>query len=462
MKTLSYQIKWIGANDVDALVPEKWAMEGLALLHENMVVKHLVHTDYSNEIQREGDTVNTRKPSTFTAIRKTDADTVTVQDATVTNIPVLLDQHLHTSFLIKDGEESKSMKDLVAEFLQPAMLSIASRVDLMLLGQFPRFMSNAAGSLGTLTSTTAKQRILSARQVMNDLNVPVQDRNMIWNTASETSVLDTDLFLSAERVGDDGTALRDASLGKKLGFNHFMCQNMANIATGSTAVTGAVNKSGGYAAASTTIVVDGFSAAITAGSYVTIAGDMIPRRVASTVGGATPTTIVLATGLTSAVANDAVVTVYTPGAVNLSGGYAVGYGGKIAVDGFTIAPKTGQIIAFGDSTTTDYYTVMAATTTQIELDRPLATAISNDDAVCVGPAGEYNFFFRRNAISFVNRPLALPRTNAGALSAVMDYEGIALRIVITYDGDKQGHLVTCDTLCGVAQYDSDEGGVLFG
>ena len=462
LKNLSYKLMWIGANDNDALVPEWWAREGLMILEENMVIKHLVNTDFSKDIQEAGDVVNTRKPNTFTAVRKIDSDEVTVQDASSTNIPVYLDQHIHTSFRIKDGEESKSMKDLIAEYLEPAMLSIAQRIDLMLLGQFPRFLSNEVGSLGSLTSTTAKSRILSAREKMNENNVSPSGRNFIWNTASESTVLDTDLFLSAERVGDDGTALREASLGRKLGFDHYMCQNMPNIATGSTAVTGAVNLTAGYAAGSKVIAVNGFSAIITAGSYITIAGDMVPQRVVSVVGASSPSSITITNGLTSAVVNDAVVTVYTPGAVNLSAGYAVNYGGEIAVDAFTVAPKTGQIVSFGASTTTDVYTIMAATTTAIELDRPLVTAIANDDAVCIGPAGEYNFFFRRNALTLVNRPLALPSASTGVRGAVVDYNGIALRIVVTYDGEKQGQLVTCDTLCGVAQYESAEGGVLFG
>ena len=55
------------ANDNDAFVPEKWAMEGLMQLEENMVIANMVHRDFENEVARFGDTVNTRKPGEFEA-----------------------------------------------------------------------------------------------------------------------------------------------------------------------------------------------------------------------------------------------------------------------------------------------------------------------------------------------------------------------------------------------------------
>lgn len=71
--------------------------------------------DFEPIVASFGDVVNTRRPGEFQAKRKTPADSVTVQDATSTNVQVPLDQHLHVSFLIKDGEESKAFKDLVNE-----------------------------------------------------------------------------------------------------------------------------------------------------------------------------------------------------------------------------------------------------------------------------------------------------------------------------------------------------------
>ena len=446
------------ANSVDAFIPEIWAQESLMILENNMVLANLVHRDFEDEIKQYGDVVNTRQVANFTAARKTDADEVSVQDADATNVAVPLDQHIHTSFMIKDGEESKGFKSLLVEYLEPAVISIAQAIDEILSYQGYQFLDNVVGKLGT---TPTKSTVIAAREEMTNNQCPLTGRNLVVTPNVEGSLLDIQDFVNAEKVGDDGTALREGSLGRKFGFNTFTCQNMPSIAAGSTTVTGAVNLTAGYAVGATTIAVDGFSAVIGAGSYFTVAGDMIPQRVTSVVGAATPSSITFTPGLATAVVNDAVVTSYTPGAVNLTAGYDAEYAKSIVTDAFTVAPKIGQLVAFGGSTVEDYYGAMTTpTTTALTLDRPLDTALVNDQAVNIGPAGEYSFAFHRNAIALVTRPLATPAAGTGALSYVASYNGLGIRVTITYDGAKQGHLVTVDLLAGIKVLNSDLGCVM--
>lgn len=97
------------------------------------------------------------------------ADNVTVQDATATDVQVMLNQHVHVSFLIRDGEESKAFKDLVQVYLAPAMLAQARFVDRIVLGQYHRFVKagNVFGGLGQLTGSNGRPYILGTRQIMN-------------------------------------------------------------------------------------------------------------------------------------------------------------------------------------------------------------------------------------------------------------------------------------------------------
>jgi hypothetical protein len=452
------------ANSLDAFVPELWAQESLAILEENMVAGMLVHRDFEPTIAKFGDVVNTRQPAAFTATRKGVDDDVTIQNATATNVPVTLNQLVHTSFLIRDGEESKSFKNLVAEYLRPAIVAQARFVDLVVLGQYPQFLANTVGKLGELTSTTAKQYILDARKKMNVNKAFEQNRHLIWTPNAEAEVLKLDLFLSADKIGDDGTAMREASLGRKLQFNHWMCQNMGSVAsTAVDTVVGAVNNGDGYPAGTTTMTVDALTAAITVGTFITVAGDDNPLRVVSTVGGATPTSITVASpGLRNAVVNDAVITIYDPGTVNYTADYDSGYDGAITVDGFTNTPVAGQMVSFGASATAALYTIISATATTITLDRPLEDDLADGAAVNVGPPGEFNLGFHPNAIALVVRPLAAPQAGTGALSQVVSYNGLSMRATITYNGTKQGHLVTLDMLMGIKVLNSSLGTVLLG
>lgn len=458
-KYLSQPWVTVFANDNDAYIPEIWAAESLMILQNNMVTSNLVHRDFSNEIAAFGDVVNTRKPADFTANRKSDTENVVVQDAVSPNVGVRLDQHVHTSFEIADGEESKGFKNLVDVYLEPALISIAQIVDEIVLGMVYQFLDNTAGSLGAGAS---KSGILAARKTMNDNKVPVNGRNMVITSSSEADLLNIDNFVSADKVGDEGTALREGSLGRKFGFEIFMDQNTPSITTGNSVITnGLINNAAGYPTGTTVVTVDGFSAALINGSWFVIAGDLTPHRIISTVGGATPTAITFSPGLRSGVADNDSFTVYTPGAVDNGGGYASGTtpSAGITVDGFSISPQTGQLISFAIADPV-YSALTAPTTTRVDVNRALQLAIADDEVVGIGPAGDYNFFFHRNALSLVNRPLATPTAGSGARAAVANFNDLSIRVVMTYNGLSQATLVTVDLLLGTEVLDVSLGGVM--
>jgi len=450
------------ANDVSAYIPELWANESLAILQENLVAANLVHRDFSDQVAAFGETVNTRRPAKFNAIRKGANDDVTDQDATATNVAVVLNQLPHVAFVLRDADVSKSFKDLVVEFLDPAVKAMAKQVDQIVLGQAPQFLANAVGGLGSISSSNVKDRILAARNRQNVNLAPEEGRNFIWTPNAETEALKLDLFMAANTVGDNGNALANAALGRKYGYDHYMSQLAPSVpVTACDVVTGAVNNASGEPFGDTSLIVDGFSAAIAAGTWITIDGQ--PYRVSGTTGGAAPTVITIpAPGLRAAVANDAVILVIDPGAVNFGSGYDAGHYSSIAFNGTTNLPAVGQMVSFGTSPTSAVYTIIGATSTTITLDRPLEAALANGDAVNFGPYGEFNFAFNRNALSLVTRPLALPMGGLVAQGAVVSYGGLSMRVTITYDGRAQGTRVTIDMLMGVKVLDVAQGCVILG
>jgi hypothetical protein len=460
-KLIATFIYGIFANDVDAWTPEYWANESIAILEENMVIGNMVHRDFENIIAESGDIVNTRKPGEFTVKRKDVNDQITVQNATATNIQVPLNQHLHVSFIIKDKEQSLSFRDLVNEYLKPALLAVARGIDKILLYQAPRYVRTDRFTAGSLGGSESIATILDTGKNLNDDKCPPENRNMIITTKGHNTLMKISDFLNADKVGDQGTALREASIGRKLGFNFFMCQNTCYPQGTVDTLLGAINLAAGYVAGDTVLTVDSFTGAVVTGANITIEGDMIPHRITAhteTLGNTTSITIT--PGLKTAVANNAVVTQYTPGAVNLVAGYAAGYAKYIEVDGLTNGPVEGQWVSF--TPTGARYVIIEKSGTTILLDRPLEAAIVNNDVAYYGPLGAFNFAFCRNALALVTRPLALPRSGAGAQSAVANYRGLSVRVVISYDPYEQGTLVTVDLLCGVAILEQALAEVMFG
>jgi len=449
------------ANDLDAFVPELWAQESLMVLESQCVMSELIHRDFQNVIANYGDTVNTRRPGRFVGIRKTNADDVTIQDATATNVAVKLDQHLHTSFKIADGEEALGFQSLRDLYLVPALESISQSMDQILLYQMYEFLDNNAGRLGV---DPDQYSILELSEQFDERKVPTNGRNLVITPGQKAAFLGLNLFTAADAVGDNGTALREGSLGRKYGFNTFMSQNAPRVSVGNTLVLGAINNASGYVAGDTALTVDGFSAAILNGTWCIIAGDDTPQMITGTTGGAIPTALAITPGLQRTVADNAVVTIYAPGAVNLAAGYAAGHAKNIVVDAFTVAPRQGQLVSFG----VDGYkygvrheTLSTPGLVGFSTNRNLDAAIVDDAVVGIGPAGNYGFAFHRNCMGLITRPLPLPRPGTGALAAVANYKGYSVRVTITYQGVSQGHLVTVDMLAGVKTFDGDMGTVLF-
>lgn len=449
-------------NSLTVYNPTLWAYESIAILKEKMVIAGKINRDFNSMVANYGDTVKTRKPADFSAKRKGLTDNVTIQDATATGVDVSLNQHVHVSFLIRDGEMSKSFKDLVTEYLEPAMVAMARHLDRVVLGQYPQFLANNAGQLKGISSTTARNFMVDAGKVLNQNLAPDDPRYAFWSPNSQAEFQKVDLFKAAYSVGDNGEALRKASVGTLFGLDNYMSQNIASFDYAAP-ITGAINLAAGYAAGTTSFTVDGLSAALTAGTYVTIAGDDTPLRVVSSTGGATPTAMVVTPATKRAVLDNAVLKFYSPLAVNLVAGYAAGYDGTIVYDGSGPTPKVGQLVTFTTAGGA-LYTVIAVTSTLLTLDRPLEVALVDDQAIFMAPQGDYNLVVHRNAMTLVIRPLALPMNSTGVSGFVANdpESGLTMRAVMTYDGNKQGHLVTLDYLMGVKVLDSALGCVVFG
>ena len=448
-------------NDNQAFIPELWAAEGLAILQENMVIANLVHRDFENEIRQFGDVVNTRRPGTFQIRRKKDGTTLQSQDATATNVKVPLDQWFYTSFTIKDGEASKSFQDLVDIYLRPGMMTIARSVDRAVLGRVHGFLgtpSKRVGRLGNLSASNSKDFVLEARETLNVNKAPLEGRNLVLAPVSETALLKNELFIAAQMRGDFGTALESATLGRILGFDTYMDQNVNSVSVQNCEVdaTGTVTSalaagSGG----SQTVTLADYE--VNVGEYAIVAGNDQPTYItAKTSGGGATTAITLNEVNKYATAASAALTVYK--ACSVKGDYAAGWVEGIVVDGWAAAPQVGQLVAFGTGAGRRTYTViesyLSATGEQtIYVDRPLELALADNDKCYPGPAGALNMAFHRNAIALVTRPLAIPNNAMGVLAHVGVYNDIAMRVSMQYSIKDGGTVVNLDILAGVAILD---------
>ncbi len=220
------------------LTPSIIAKEAMMQLRANTVMAGLVHRDYSKEfVAGVGDTVTIRKPATFEAKEFDRSKGIEIQDATEGSDSIKLDKLLDVSFEVTAEQMTMDIASFSSQLLQPAMQSFAQKIDLYLLGLY-KDIPEISGSAGvTPNSITA---ITDARQVLNENKVPLNNRRLVIDPAAENGFLQIPTFHEADKIGDSGTALREASLGRKFGFDIFTDQNVLKHTAG-TLVAGSGN-----------------------------------------------------------------------------------------------------------------------------------------------------------------------------------------------------------------------------
>lgn len=203
------------------------ARAALATLYENTVMLPLVFRDYEPEFQPgRGATITVRKPATFTA-EEYNGTTITIQNATETGVPVVLNHHADVSFRVTSRNMALDIVDFTAQFLMPAMEAINQKVDRDILA-FRDDITQTVGD-GVLTELFSDPRVLiDAGRVLDQANVPVSRRNAVVDPVIKAEWLKDPLFNRVDQSGST-EGLRSASMGsEKFGFTPYMTQNITD------------------------------------------------------------------------------------------------------------------------------------------------------------------------------------------------------------------------------------------
>jgi hypothetical protein len=352
------------------LTPQIIAMEALAILRNQFVFKDLVHTDYSNEFVKVGDTITVRKPATL--IAKDFAGSISTQDLTEQGISVQLNRFKDVSVAITSKQQSLELKDFAKQVIEPAMVALAQQID----EDIANFAFEKAGftvEASTATPTTLAD-IANAGKILDIQKAPLIERAIVLHPQHKYRYALTPNLSQVNFAGDNQT-LRDALLGKIYNMNSYMGQNLPastaavsgtaiktfKVATGTTAGQVAITELS--AATATVKIGDGF---VYLGKLYRFTAD--------------------GTGVSSGITSIAVSPAFPAGVTT---------------------PVTVRVVRFASS-----------------------------------------IAMHKNAFAFVMRPLDLPM--GAARAAVVNGEGLAVRVVYGYDQASKIDTVSFDVLYGVA------------
>jgi len=230
------------------------ARQALPCLIDNLVFPNLCYRDFSEEFHDVGDTVRVRRPTVFTA-EEFDAESgVNYQDMNEDAVDVVLDHIATVDARASAIETATSIDDLNRVFIQPAAAALAEKINRDGLALY-KDVYNCVGEAGVTPSTL--QELSEIRRALNVSRAPVVGRVAVWDPEADTKLTQLPAIINAEKSGSTD-ALREGSLGRIYGVDHYMSQGVCKHACGLTAASG-VKVNGAVAAGAESLNIDGTS-----------------------------------------------------------------------------------------------------------------------------------------------------------------------------------------------------------
>lgn len=216
--------------------PEIWARESLMLLQASNVVANLVHRDFDNEVAQVGDKVHTRDPSLFVSKKLTNNSSMTVQDPAATNITVDLDQHQHVAFAITSRDQDTSIKNLIEEFMEPAVIPMAEKIDSDLLNSTDGLgmgttRVDTASAKVTLADFAGVQKQFMENKVPTTATAGVSRLNCVMSPDHYHEALQIPEVITANQSGINPPPVRTGYINTIFGLNLYVDQNVPNDVT---------------------------------------------------------------------------------------------------------------------------------------------------------------------------------------------------------------------------------------
>ena len=210
-------------------IPQIWANTALEVLRSKIVLAKLVTRDSDIAAFQVGDTLNIPYPGVFTANDKAANTPVTLQTPTATTTTVVLNKHKEASFLVEDAARATANQDIMARYMEAAVIPLAEQIESDLMAVGATFTS----TVGTYGTDISAATVRSARKLLNDNKAPIDGRVLVVSDKDEIALLgDSTLqnyFAFAQQQG-----VAEGSIGRLYGFDVYSSQLVP--ATGSAPV----------------------------------------------------------------------------------------------------------------------------------------------------------------------------------------------------------------------------------
>ena len=245
----------VGNTDAATFIPEIWSDEVIAAYEKSLVLAPL--TKKIAMQGKKGDTIHIPKPTRGVASAKAENTAVTIQNATESEVQVVINKHFEYSRMIEDITNVQALASLRQFYTGDAGYALGKQVDddLFTLGKSfgdgdgSNFVTTATFYNDVSTGTTAyavdqvvvgdifdDSFLRDMIQKMDDADTPMDGRSLVIPPSLRNAIMGVDRYVSSDFVNGQGVA--NGKIGELYGVDIYVSTNCPVLETASENAAG--------------------------------------------------------------------------------------------------------------------------------------------------------------------------------------------------------------------------------
>ena len=207
--------------------PDIWSKQVLRATESNLVLARSVNRGFEDDAS-VGKTVKVASIGNLTARAKTENTAIVYETVAETATTITLNIWSYAAVGIEDIVKVQSIVDVQNEYQRKLGYALARDIDTKLATDFAGF-SQVVGTLGTAVSDA---NVLAAVKLLDDADVPQDDRFFVMTPAEKVAKLALDRWSNALYIGTGNMPVKNGMLGDMYGLNLAVTTNLVKPAAG--------------------------------------------------------------------------------------------------------------------------------------------------------------------------------------------------------------------------------------
>jgi hypothetical protein len=207
--------------------PDIWSKQVLRASESNLVIARSVNRGFEDDAS-VGKSVKVASIGNLAARAKAENTAITYETVAETATTITLNIWSYAAVGIEDIVKVQSVVDVQNEYQRKLGYALARDIDTKLATAFAGF-SRSVGTLGTAISDA---NVLAAVKLLDDVDVPQDDRFFIMTPAEKVAKLALDRWSNALYIGQSNYPTRTGMLGDMYGLDLLVTTNLVKPAAG--------------------------------------------------------------------------------------------------------------------------------------------------------------------------------------------------------------------------------------